>query len=279
MKISDIIDKTNFTKNEILYLLNQGDDSDQNLLFEKAEMIEKEFCNSPVSSYGLIKISTYCSKNCNYCRFRKDNKSIIRERINRERIIEIAKEIKKSGIKSIVIRSCYDDFYDQDRIAYIIYSIKEYSDVDIMLGLGERSFEEYKEWKIAGANGYRLRFKSSNPNIYDSLNTSSSFDRRIEHIDQLKSLGYQVCSGSILGLPNQTFGDIAEDIQLCQILELNITELLPFIPQINTPFQYLNPWGEEDIKKVMAVARIVLKEKIRNSNPNYVFNLEKHAAN
>ncbi len=101
MKISDIIDKPNFTKNELLYLLNLEDDSDENFLFEKAEMIEKEFCNSPVSSYGLIKISTYCSQNCNHCRFRKDNKSIIRERINRERIIEIAKEINKSGIKSI----------------------------------------------------------------------------------------------------------------------------------------------------------------------------------
>lgn len=279
MKISDILDKTSFTKNEILYLLNLEDDTDQNLLFEKAETIEKICCNSPVNSYGLIEISTFCSKNCNYCRFRKDNRSIIRERINRERIIEIAKEINQSGTKSIVIRSCYDDFYDQDRIAYIIYSIKEYADVDIMLGLGERTYEEYKEWKIAGASGYRLRFKSSNPRIYNSLNTSSSFERRIEHVEQLKSLGYQVCSGSVFGLPNQTFGDVADDIQLCKNLELNITEFLPFTPQVNTPFQYLKSWSEKDIKKTMAVARIVLKEKIRNSNPNYIFNLEKHLVN
>lgn len=279
MKISDILDKTSFTKNEILYLLNLEDDTDQNLLFEKAETIEKICCNSPVNSYGLIEISTFCSKNCNYCRFRKDNRSIIRERINRERIIEIAKEINQSGTKSIVIRSCYDDFYDQDRIAYIIYSIKEYADVDIMLGLGERTYEEYKEWKIAGASGYRLRFKSSNPRIYNSLNTSSSFERRIEHVEQLKSLGYQVCSGSVFGLPNQTFGDVADDIQLCKNLELNITEFLPFTPQANTPFQYLKSWSEKDIKKTMAVARIVLKEKIRNSNPNYIFNLEKHLVN
>lgn len=279
MKISDIIDKAHFTKDEILYLLNLEDDSDQNILFEKAETIEKTNYNSPVNSYGLIEISTFCSKNCNYCRFRKDNTSIIRERINREKIIEIAKEINKSGIKSIVIRSCYDDFYDQDRIAYIIYSIKEYADVDIMLGLGERTYEEYKEWKIAGASGYRLRFKSSNPSIYNSLNTSSSFERRIEHIEQLKNLGYQVCSGSVLGLPNQTFGDVADDIQLCKNLDLNITEFLPFTPQVNTPFQHLDPWSEEYIKKTIAVARLVLKDKIRNSNPNYIFNLEKHLVN
>ena len=276
MKTSSIIDNTSFTKNEILYLLNLEDDSDKNLLFEKAEIIEKRCYDSPVNSYGLIEISTFCSENCNYCRLRRDNTSIIRERMNRERIIEIAKEINKSGIKSIVIRSGCDDFYDQDRIAYIIYSIKKHADVDIMLGLGKRTFEEYKEWKIAGASGYRLRFKSSNPSIYNSLNCSGSFEGRIEHIEQLKDLGYHVCSGSIFGLPNQTFEDIAEDIQLCQNLELDIAEFLPFIPQINTPFQYLDRWSEEDINKTMAVTKLVFKEKIRISKPNYIFNLEKH---
>jgi len=276
VKTFSIIDKTSFTKDEILYLLNLEDDSDKNLLYEKAEIIEKKCCNSLINSYGLIEVSTFCSENCNYCRLRRDNTSIIRERMNRERIIEIAREINKSGIKSIVIRSGCDDFYDQDRIAYIIYSIKKHADVDIMLGLGERTFEEYKEWKIAGASGYRLRFKSSNPGIYNSLNCSGSYERRIEHIKQLKNLGYQVCSGSIFGLPNQTFEDISEDIQLCKNLELDIIEFLPFIPQINTPFQYLNSLSGEEINKTMAVTKLVFKEKIRTSKPNYIFNLEKH---
>ena len=78
---------------------------------------------------------------------------------------------------------------------------------------------------------------------------------------------------------DQTFGDIAEDIHLCKNLELDIVEFLPFIPQINTPFQYLNSWGEEDIKKTIAIAKLILKEKIRNSKPSYIFNLEKHLVN
>ena len=279
MNISSLINKAELTLNDITYLLNLEDEQSKELLLSKAKQIESCYSDFPINSYGLIEISTYCSENCNYCRLRKDNKSIVRERMNRERIIEIAKEINKSGIKSIVIRSCYDDFYDQDRIAYVIYSIKKHADVDVMLGLGERTFEEYKEWKIAGANGYRLRFKSSNRSIYNSLNSSGSFERRIEHIEQLKDLGYQVCSGSILGLPNQTFGDMAEDIHLCKNLELDIVEFLPFIPQINTPFQYLNSWSEEDIKKTIAVAKLIFKEKIRNSKPSYIFNLEKHLVN
>jgi biotin synthase len=199
--------------------------------------------------------------------------------MNRERIIEVAKEINKSGIKSIVIRSGCDDFYDEDKIAYIIYSIKKHADVDIMLGLGQRTIEEYKEWKIAGASGYRLRFKSSNPQIYKSLNCLGTFENRLEHIEHLKTLGYQVCSGSIIGLPNQSFEDIAKDIQLCKNLELDIAEFLSFSKQSNTPLQNFNSWSEEKIQKTMAVARIILNDRMRNSKPNYIFNLEAQSNN
>jgi len=279
LKINSLIDKTSFTKDEIFYLLNLNENSDQNLLFNRARQREQEYCDSPINSYGLIEISTYCSENCNYCRLRRDNTSIFRERMNRESIIEVAKEINKSGIKSIVIRSGCDDFYDEDKIAYIIYSIKKHADVDIMLGLGQRTIEEYKEWKIAGASGYRLRFKSSNPQIYKSLNCLGTFENRLEHIEHLKTLGYQVCSGSIIGLPNQSFEDIAKDIQLCKNLELDIAEFLSFSKQSNTPLQNFNSWSEEKIQKTIAVARLILNDRMRNSKPNYVFNLEAQSIN
>jgi len=279
LQIENLINKTDFTSAEIAYLLQLKSEEEKNFLFTKAEQLEKRFFYSPINSYGLIEISTYCSENCDYCRLRKDNTSIKRSRMNREQIIEIAKEINKSGIKSIVIRSGYDDFYNEDRISYIIYSIKKYADVEIILSLGERTFEEYKGWRIAGATGYRLRFKSSNPDIYSSLNCFGTFESRVEHIKQLKSLGYKVCSGSLVGLPSQTFEDVAEDIQFCKELDLDIIEFLPFCPQSNTPLQYVSQWNDEQIKLTMAVARLVLREKNRCSKPRYFFSLEDYRLN
>lgn len=226
------------------------------------------------NSYGLIEISTYCSENCNYCRLRNENHLFSRQRMNRERIIEIAKEINIAGIKSIVIRSGYDEFYDVDRIAYIIYSIKKYADVNITLSLGQRTFEEYKEWKIAGATGYRLRFKSSNPVVYHSLDTHGSFENRLNHIRYLKSLAYKVCSGAIVGLPNQSINDVAKDYKLTKDLGLEVAEILPFQPQANTPFENCRPWKDEDIQKAIAVGRIVFQDSLRCSKPKFIFNLE-----
>jgi len=279
VNIERLINQSEFTKNEILNLLNLEDDPGIKLLLEKAEQIERICCDSSINSYGLIEISTFCSENCNYCRLRKDNYSIIRERMNRERIIEIAKEINKSGIESIVIRSGYDDFYDVDRISYIIYSIKKHADVEIMLSLGERTLEEYKEWKLAGANGYRLRFKSSNPNIYNSLNSYGSIESRLKHIELIKSLGLKICSGSIFGLPKQSVDDIAEDLQLIQTINLDIAEFLPFYPQNHTPYEYSTTWNYNNIKKTNAVAILALQKIIRCSKPKYVFNLEGNLVN
>ncbi|MEN8191487.1 MAG: radical SAM protein [Bacteroidota bacterium] len=274
LNIENLLNQSTFSKDDITYLLNIKEESDKNLLLQRSKQLEEKYSLTSVNSYGLIEISTHCSENCTYCRLRKDNKEILRERMNRERIIEIAKEINKSGIKSIVIRSGYDDFYDQDRIAYIIYSIKKHADVEIMLSFGERTYEEYKEWKIAGASGYRLRFKSSNQDIYNSLNAHGSFEERIKHIDQLKMLGYQVCSGSIIGLPEQTDMDIANDICLCKHLNLDIAEFLPFSSQNNTPLQNNKPCSEEKTKCITAVVRIVLKDIVRCSKPKYSYSLE-----
>ncbi len=194
--------------------------------------------------------------------------------MSREQIIETAREINKSGIKSIVIRSGYDDFYDVDRVSYIIYSIKKHADVEIMLSLGERTLEEYKEWKIAGASGYRLRFKSSNPSMYESLNSYGSIESRLKHISNLRSLDYKICSGSIVGLPNQSSEDIADDIQLCKNLNLDIAEFLPFYPNANTPFENMDFCTEENVQKTLAVARLALNNIIRCAEPKYVFNIE-----
>lgn len=275
----DLIQKSKLSKEEILYLLNLKTQREKSSLFAKAKEYENNLLNSEINSYGLIEISTFCSEDCNYCRLRNENTEIARERMNREQIIEIAKQINISGIKSIIIRSGYDDFYDVDRVAYIIYSIKKYADVEITLSLGQRSFEEYKEWKIAGATGYRLRFKSSSQKIYNSLNAYGTIRERVEHLNKLKSLGYQVCSGSIVGLPSQTIDDIASDLFFSKELNLDIVEFLPFCPQCNTPFESLSEWNKEDISQTLAVCRLIFKDSLRCSKPRFVFNLEENLVN
>jgi len=83
---------------------------------------------------------------------------------------------------------------------------------------------------------------------------------RITHLKFLKTIGYQIGSGNMIGLPMQTAEDIADDILLCKELDLDMAAFGPFIPSPNTPYQNKKPGSVEQTLKTMAVARLVLKD-------------------
>ncbi|MCF6268372.1 MAG: radical SAM protein [Melioribacteraceae bacterium] len=221
MKATKILNKTTPTKAEILNLL-KIDEADKNKLIK---IVAKNFRQQLPKDYhqneGTIEISNYCDANCLFCNSRNENGKIERFRLNREEIIEEALALYKLGKQSIIIHSGYDKFYNRDRIAYIIYTIKKRADLKITLSFGLRKFNEYKAWKIAGADSYFLNFVTSNKILYEKTKSWGKFEDRLAHIAKLKRLGYNIGSGSIIGLPNQTLEDIADDILLCKNLNIN----------------------------------------------------------
>ena len=195
---------------------------------EKGKLISKLFQNIkkqlPKDFHQFeetIEISNYCDSDCLFCNSRKGNGEIKRFRLNREEIIEAVLELYKLGKHSVILHSGYDNFYNTDRIAYIIYSIKKRADIKITLSFGLRQFSEYKAWKIAGADSYFLNFVTSNKILYKETKSWGKLEDRLAHIDELKKIGYNIGSGSIIGLPNQTLEDLADDFLLCKNLNLN----------------------------------------------------------
>lgn len=259
MQLKDILYKNELSKEEIVYLLNLTDEKDKQKLFERADEVRAEYCGEEVHLRGIIDFSNHCEQNCLYCGLRTDNLKLQRYRMSPEEIIEIAKQIANLGIFTIVLQSGEDNFYDTDLIAYIIYSIKQKSNVAITLSLGERGFDEYRTWKIAGADRYLLKHETANPKLYSIYHLHQQLHERIAHLKFLKKLGYQVGSGNMIGLPMQTVEDIADDILLCKELDLDMAAFGPFIPSPDTPYRNKKPASVDLTLKTMAVARIVLK--------------------
>jgi len=220
MNLPELLNKDNLNKEEIVYLLSLSKQDERDALFNRADQIRREYCGDEVHLRGIIEFSNHCSENCMYCGLRQDNLKLERYRMSAEEIITTAKLVYKAGVKTIVLQSGEDDYYDKDLIAYIIYTIKQETDAAITLCLGERSFSEYSTWKIAGADRYLLKHETSNPKHYSIYHTGGRLENRIGHLKYLKKIGYQVGTGNIIGLPMQTAEDIAEDILLCK--ELNV---------------------------------------------------------
>lgn len=224
MNISEILNKATFTKPEILKLLKINNVEKSKQISLASENLKHQLPKDFHQFEETIEISNNCDADCIFCHSRNQNGEVLRFRLNREEIINEALRLYKLGKQSIILHSGYDKFYNTDRIAYIIYSIKKQTDIKITLSLGLREFHEYKAWKIAGADSYFLNFVTSNKTLYKEIKTWGKFEDRLAHIAELKRLGYNIGSGSIIGLPNQTSEDLANDILLCKELDLNYVD-------------------------------------------------------
>jgi biotin synthase len=260
MQLNELLNKKVLTKEEIVTLLSLTEKDDRQKLFDRANEVRLFYCGDEVYLRGIIEISNICEQNCVYCGLRADNDKVERYRMTPEEIIDSAKIISNMGIMTIVLQSGEDCHFDSDIISYLIYQIKQKANVAITLSLGERSFEEYRTWKIAGADRYLLKHETANNLLYEKYHFKQQLADRLEHLKFLKSIGYQIGSGSMIGLPMQTLEDIADDILLCNNLDLDMAAFGPFIPSPNTPFQHFKSGSSELTLQAMAVARLVLQK-------------------
>jgi biotin synthase len=179
--------------------------------------------------------------------------------MTKEEIINAAHFIYESGTRTIVLQSGEDQKFDCKDIEDIIAAIKKDLDVAITLSTGEREFYEYKRWKDAGADRYLLKHETANPKLYSVYHQGDELDERIEHIKYLKSIGFQVGSGNLIGLPQQTIEDVANDILLLKELDVDMCSISPFVPSQNTPYRNEENGDINLVLRTMAVARIVLR--------------------
>lgn len=259
MNLNELLHRDDLTKEEIIFLLSVSDKNDQQKLFDRADEVRSQFCGNEVHLRGIIELSNYCDQNCIYCGLREDNYKLTRYRMTPEEVIETAHVISNLGIYTVVLQSGEDHYYDTDMIAYIIYQIKQRANVAVTLSLGERGFDEYRTWKIAGADRYLLKHETANPILYSKYHMKQKLEDRLSHLRFLKTIGYQIGSGNMIGLPLQTIEDIADDILLCKEFDLDMAAFGPFIPSPNTPYADKTAGDVDLTLRTMAIARIVLK--------------------
>jgi len=258
--LNSLLNKEFLTKEEVVYLLNLEAKDEIGLLLKKADQVRSVRSGNEVSIYGMLDFSNNCVQNCLYCGLREDNITLPRYRMSPDEIIDAVKQITNMGVNSVVLQSGEDTEYDTDLMAYIIYSIKQKCNVSITLSIGERGFDEYRTWKIAGADGYLMKYETSNPKLYSIYHIKQKLNDRLNHLRFLKTIGYKIGTGNIVGLPMQTVEDIADDILLYKELGLDVAASGPFIPSSHTPYRSKLQADLNIILKTIAVTRLVLSE-------------------
>nr|WP_230868662.1 [FeFe] hydrogenase H-cluster radical SAM maturase HydE [Iocasia fonsfrigidae] len=255
--INKAVQENELSKNEIVKLLQIEEEEILEYLYQQADKVRKKYHGDDVHLRGIIEFSSYCKRDCYYCGLRKGNNVLKRYQLKTEDIITQALEGVKLGYKTIVLQSGEDD-YDAEKIAYIVKEIKAKADTAITLCVGERSFDDYRLWKEAGADRYLLKHETADKDLYQRLHPGMKYEDRIERLIFLKELGFQTGSGNIIGLPGQSQESLAEDILLFKELKMDMIGIGPFIPHQETPLKDENKGTVEMTLKVLAITRLLL---------------------
>lgn len=243
-------------------------------LWRRADALRAEHVGDEVHLRGLVEVSNYCERLCLYCGIRACAPGITRYRMTPDEILACAGEAARLGYGTVVMQSGEDRGLTRDGVAEVIRRIKAETGLAVTLSLGERSDEDLRAWKAAGADRYLLRFETSDAGLYRRIHPSlpGTVSDRVQQLRRMREIGYEVGSGVMVGIPGQTWDILAGDIELFRDLDIDMIGIGPFLPSPRTPLggegaERLRAPADQQVPndelttlKVVALTRLVCPE-------------------
>lgn len=239
---------------------------DDNGLFEWARQVRNRAIGDKVYLRGLIEFSNRCRKDCLYCGIRCSNPSPQRYELDQDVVMQAAEYAMEHNYGSVVIQAGEQtSSLFVDKIARCIRGIKELSGgkLGITISLGEQTRQTYELWKEAGAHRYLLRIESSNRELYGKIHPTKGhdYDTRLECLDLLREIGYQVGTGVMIGLPGQRVEDLAADLEFLKARDIDMCGMGPYIEHPDAPLG-VSQWSLEErfalALRMIALLRIMM---------------------
>ncbi len=272
------------TIEEMISWLREDDERALEDLWRMADDTRRRFVGGEVHLRGLVEVSNHCARMCSYCGIRAPSR-IQRYRMTREEVLECARLAHSLGYGTVVLQAGEDPGLTGPLISDIVRAIKAETPLAITLSLGERTPDELAGWRDAGADRYLLRFETSNEKLYQRIHPPSRQDSpsRLDLLAMLHDLGFEVGSGVMVGIPGQSYLDLARDLELFRELDLHMIGLGPFLPHPGTPIfeeseqaKDQAPASELMTYKMLALARLVCpRANIPSTTALSTLNLEK----
>lgn len=262
----------NISKDEIEFWLRENDAARLEQLWNTANEIRKKEIGDAIYLRGLLEISNHCLRRCSYCGINRDCTETIRYRMSFREIMESVQDVIDADYGTVVIQAGEDYGLTRDFISEVIGEIRKRSPLAIALSLGERPMEDLIAWKQDGTDRYFLRFETSDEELYELIHPKLAVDehpmQRLNMLKKIRSIGYDIGSGVMIGIPGQSYTSLANDIVLFRDLDLDMIGVGPYI---RSPFTALGsglvkprelgrdqvPANELMTYKVIAIARIV----------------------
>lgn len=213
---------------------------------------------------GLIEISNLCKNDCLYCGIRRSNARAVRYRLTHEQILACCAEGAALGFRTFVLQGGEDAFWSDDRLCLLIQDIKQaHPQCAVTLSLGERGLASFTRLREAGADRYLLRHETADPDHYARLHPPEmSYTHRMACLHALRTLGYQVGAGMMVGSPFQTTKHLITDLHFLADFQPEMIGIGPFLPHAQTPFAAYPAGSTEQTLRLLSILRLMLPDAL-----------------
>ncbi len=257
--ISKLEDEHSLSIEEYAYLIDHRTQEISDDLARSASRVRNHVYGHDIFVRGLIEFSNICKNDCYYCGIRRSNKNVARYRLTKADILECCKEGYELGFRTFVLQGGEDGYFTDDIMVDIVQTItSNYPDCAITLSLGERSKESYQRLFDAGARRYLLRHETANPKHYAKLHPGDmSYEHRMQCLQDLREVGFQVGAGFMVQSPYQTTMDLAHDLKFIEEFKPEMCGIGPYITQKDTPFKNMESGTLELTLYLLSIIRLI----------------------
>jgi methylornithine synthase len=223
---------------EIVYLLNRTDKNETEQIFSAARAVRQAVFGNKVFLYGFVYFSTYCQNSCTFCYFRKENPNPPRYRKSLQEVVDVAIELKNSGVHLIDLTTGDDPFYTEypEKLAEIIKAVKGKTGLPVMVSPGVLDRNGLRLIEQAGADWYALYQETHQRALFGQLRQGQSYDKRMNAKQYAKELGMLIEEGLLTDV-GETSVDRVHSFDEMKRLGTAQTRAMTFIPQEGSPFQ------------------------------------------
>lgn len=187
---------------------------------------------------------------------------IMAYRAGTDEVVEIAEHAYSLGFRELFLQSGEDPRLVSEVRSAVKAIVDAHPDYNITLNLGALDEEEYRSLRAAGARNYLIKHETANAVIHEHQR-EETLEYRVAQMLKARQAGFTIGSGNILGLPNQTDEDLANDILF--LGRFNIVKMVscaPFTPSNDLP-QYMRETAPGDFDKTrrfIALLRLCFPE-------------------
>ena len=259
--INSSISDPHLSREEAIAILNTPDENLQELV-ARAEILRRKYKGNHVSIHILTNArSGNCSQDCAYCAQSCRSKADIDKYrwVADEKLYEDNAFVKEHHLSRHCIGLSGMKFSDEEieELAKKIRKMKQ-DGTHLCCSIGFLTRHQALILKEAGLDRINHNLNSSR-SYYSKICSTHTFEQRVANITMLQELGYEICSGGIIGM-----GESKEDVvdMLLELREIK-PEALPInflLPIPGTPLEHADMSGLTTAycMKVLCLARLLV---------------------